>query len=203
MSRVEVGAALARAARGNRVDARSAPSSGAVRRRSRRRGRLPRSRAWRRNGVQESDENGIASESQQLQGGRDGLEVEGSGPCTGSSPGCRDVDLRGGRWAPGPSLRPSAPPAAQVREALGAAIAAERGRAAAEPVRTVVRPKDRRPRPKRWADALAELRALQALDDRLRAVEVAFGKGDQHLETFERTILPSPADDWAGHSPRS
>ena len=35
-------------------------------------------------------------------------------------------------------------------------------RHAGEPVRTVVRPKDRRPRPKRWAAALAELRALQA-----------------------------------------
>ena len=36
-------------------------------------------------------------------------------------------------------------------------------RAAGEPVRTPpVRPKDRRPRPKRWAAAVAELRALQA-----------------------------------------
>ena len=31
-----------------------------------------------------------------------------------------------------------------------------------EPVRTVVRPKDRRPRPKRWADAVGQLRTLQA-----------------------------------------
>ena len=35
-------------------------------------------------------------------------------------------------------------------------------RAAGEPVRTVVRPKDRRPRPKRWADAVGQLRTLQA-----------------------------------------
>ena len=33
---------------------------------------------------------------------------------------------------------------------------------AGEPVRTVVRPKDRRPRPKRWADAVDQLRTLQA-----------------------------------------
>ena len=33
---------------------------------------------------------------------------------------------------------------------------------AGEPVRTVVRPKDRRPRPKRWADAVGQLRTLQA-----------------------------------------
>ena len=36
---------------------------------------------------------------------------------------------------------------------------------------------------------------LQALGDRLRAVEVAFGKVDQRLETLERTVLPAPADD--------
>lgn len=36
-------------------------------------------------------------------------------------------------------------------------------RAAGEPVRTpLVRPKDRRPRPKRWAAAVDELRTLQA-----------------------------------------
>ena len=34
--------------------------------------------------------------------------------------------------------------------------------AASEPVRTVVHPKDRRPRPKRWADAGGQLRTLQA-----------------------------------------
>ena len=33
---------------------------------------------------------------------------------------------------------------------------------AGEPVRTVVRPKDRRPRPRRWADAVGQLRTLQA-----------------------------------------
>ena len=35
-------------------------------------------------------------------------------------------------------------------------------RTAGDPVRTVVRPKDRRPRPKRWADAVDQLRTLQA-----------------------------------------
>ena len=35
-------------------------------------------------------------------------------------------------------------------------------RAAGEPVRTVVQPKDRRPRPKPWADAVDQLRTLQA-----------------------------------------
>ena len=35
-------------------------------------------------------------------------------------------------------------------------------RAAGEPVRTFQRPKDRRPRPKRWADAVDQLRTLQA-----------------------------------------
>ena len=35
-------------------------------------------------------------------------------------------------------------------------------RAAGEPVRTVVRPKDRRPRPARWAAAVDQLRTLQA-----------------------------------------
>ena len=35
-------------------------------------------------------------------------------------------------------------------------------RAAGEPVRTFRRPQDRRSRPQRWADALLELRALQA-----------------------------------------
>lgn len=35
------------------------------------------------------------------------------------------------------------------------------------------------------------------MDDRLRAVEIAFGKVDQRLETLERAILPSasPPDD--------
>ena len=35
-------------------------------------------------------------------------------------------------------------------------------RAAGEPVRKVVRPKDRRSRPRRWADAVDQLRTLQA-----------------------------------------
>ena len=35
-------------------------------------------------------------------------------------------------------------------------------RNADHPVRTVVRPKDRRPRPKRWAHAVGQLRTLQA-----------------------------------------
>ena len=35
-------------------------------------------------------------------------------------------------------------------------------RAAGEPVRTFQRPKDRRPRPKRWAAAVDQLRTLQA-----------------------------------------
>ena len=59
--------------------------------------------------------------------------------------------------------------------------------------------RDRRSRPRRWADAVD----LDALDievrlrpgDRLDTVEEAFGKVDQRLETLERVILPSPADD--------
>ena len=36
-----------------------------------------------------------------------------------------------------------------------------------------------------------EIRAdLRRMDDRLRAVEIAFGKVDQRLETLERIILP-------------
>ena len=33
---------------------------------------------------------------------------------------------------------------------------------------------------------------LRRLDDRLRAVEIAFGKVDQRLETLERLHLPTP-----------
>ena len=33
---------------------------------------------------------------------------------------------------------------------------------------------------------------LRRMDDRLRAVEVAFGKVDQRLETLERLHLPTP-----------
>ena len=32
---------------------------------------------------------------------------------------------------------------------------------------------------------------VRRLDDRLRAVEVAFGKVDQRLETLERAIIPA------------
>ncbi|MCE2513780.1 MAG: hypothetical protein J4F37_01985 [Acidobacteria bacterium] len=32
---------------------------------------------------------------------------------------------------------------------------------------------------------------VRSMDDRLRAVEVAFGKVDQRLETLERAILPA------------
>ena len=39
-----------------------------------------------------------------------------------------------------------------------------------------------------------ELRAeVRAIDDRLRSVEVAFGKVDQRLETLERAVLPATA----------
>ena len=40
--------------------------------------------------------------------------------------------------------------------------AGEGRRNAGEPVRTLVRPTDRRPRPKRWTDAVDQLRQLQA-----------------------------------------
>ena len=33
---------------------------------------------------------------------------------------------------------------------------------------------------------------MDSLDERLRAVEVAFGKIDQRLLTLERVILPGP-----------
>ena len=36
---------------------------------------------------------------------------------------------------------------------------------------------------------------LRRMDDRLRAVEVAFGKVDQRLETLERLHLPTPDAD--------
>ena len=38
---------------------------------------------------------------------------------------------------------------------------------------------------------------VRSMDDRLRAVEIAFGKVDQRLETLDRAILPAaspPAD---------
>lgn len=41
----------------------------------------------------------------------------------------------------------------------------------------------------------AEVRAdLRRLDDRLRGVEIEFGKVDQRLLTLERVILPGQAD---------
>ncbi len=39
----------------------------------------------------------------------------------------------------------------------------------------------------------AEVRAdVRRLDDRLRAVEIAFGKVDQRLLTLERVLIPAP-----------
>ena len=41
---------------------------------------------------------------------------------------------------------------------------------------------------------IADLRAdVRRLDDRLRAVEIAFGKVDQRLLTLERVLIPAPA----------
>ena len=43
--------------------------------------------------------------------------------------------------------------------------------------------------------AVSGLRAdLAAIDDRLRAVEIAFGKVDQRLATMERIVLPASPD---------
>ena len=43
---------------------------------------------------------------------------------------------------------------------------------------------------------IAEIRTdVRRLDDRLRAVEVEFGKVDQRLATLERLHLPTPAAD--------
>ena len=46
------------------------------------------------------------------------------------------------------------------------------------------------------ADVRADVRDLRAdmrrLDDRLRAVEIAFGKVDQRLLTLERILIPDP-----------
>lgn len=48
-------------------------------------------------------------------------------------------------------------------------------------------------------DVRADLRRMDArldgFDERLRAVEVAFGKVDQRLATLERLHLPTPADE--------
>ena len=44
------------------------------------------------------------------------------------------------------------------------------------------------------ADLRAEVRAdMRRLDDRLRAVEIAFGKVDQRLLILERVLIPAPA----------
>ena len=41
---------------------------------------------------------------------------------------------------------------------------------------------------------IADLRAdMRRLDDRLRAVEIAFGKVDQRLLILERVLIPAPA----------
>ena len=37
---------------------------------------------------------------------------------------------------------------------------------------------------------------LRRMGDRLRAVEIAFGKVDQRLETLERLHLPTPEANW-------
>ena len=43
------------------------------------------------------------------------------------------------------------------------------------------------------AELRAEVRAgMRRLDDRLRAVEIAFGKVDQRLLTLERILIPDP-----------
>jgi hypothetical protein len=46
------------------------------------------------------------------------------------------------------------------------------------------------------ADLTAEIAVVRddvrRMDDRLRAVEIAFGKVDQRLETLERLHLPGP-----------
>ena len=46
------------------------------------------------------------------------------------------------------------------------------------------------------ADVRADVRDVRAdmrrLDDRLRAVEIAFGKVDQRLLTLERILIPDP-----------
>ena len=42
------------------------------------------------------------------------------------------------------------------------------------------------------ADIAAVRDDLRRMDDRLRAVEIAFGKVDQRLETLERLHLPGP-----------
>ena len=43
-----------------------------------------------------------------------------------------------------------------------------------------------------WADVRAVHERLDRFDDRLRAVEIAFGKVEQRLLTIERVVLPAP-----------
>ena len=46
------------------------------------------------------------------------------------------------------------------------------------------------------ANQISEMRTdIRRIDDRLRVVEVAFGKVDQRLETLERLHLPAPDAD--------
>ena len=49
------------------------------------------------------------------------------------------------------------------------------------------------------ADLRADVRDVRAdvrrLDDRVRAVEIAFGKVDQRLLTLERVLIPAPDPD--------
>lgn len=54
-------------------------------------------------------------------------------------------------------------------------------RAAGEPARTFQRSKDRRSRPRRWADALAELRTLQAEYEAWRVCDVDLDTLDVEL----------------------
>ena len=45
-------------------------------------------------------------------------------------------------------------------------------------------------------DEIRDIRAdIRRLDDRLRAVEIAFGKVDQRLLTLERVLIPAPDAD--------
>ena len=46
------------------------------------------------------------------------------------------------------------------------------------------------------SNEIADIRTdLRRMDDRLRAVEIAFGKVDQRLETLERLHRPAPGPD--------
>ena len=52
--------------------------------------------------------------------------------------------------------------------------------------------RDRRVKADLSADIAADVTTSGRMDDRLRAVEIAFGKVDQRLETLERLHLPGP-----------